>query len=55
MANRVTFALPFWFVNRPNPINQPEPEPNRQLAAEPNAEPEANLNARSVSTTILFC
>ena len=37
MANGVTVALPLWFVARANPINQPEPEPKRQLATEPNA------------------
>jgi hypothetical protein len=37
MANGVTVALPLWFFAHANPIDQPEPEPNRQLAAEPNA------------------
>ena len=42
MANGLTFALPFWVVNRSNSIDQPEPEPNRLLATECFAEPETN-------------
>ena len=34
MANRLTFALPLWFVNCPHSINQPEPEPNRLCETE---------------------
>ena len=37
MANRLTFALPLWFVTCPNSDDKPEPKPNRQLATEPNA------------------
>jgi len=54
MANGLTFALPFWVVNRSNSIDQPEPEPNRLLATECFAEPETNLYTRPVSPTIRF-
>jgi hypothetical protein len=34
MGKGVTVALPLWFVARANPINQPEPEPNRIVATD---------------------
>jgi hypothetical protein len=34
MANRLTVALPLWFFAHANPIDQPEPEPDRILASD---------------------
>lgn len=54
MAFRVAEPIPFGFFASPNPIDQPEPEPNRQLAAEPNPEPQAVFVAQPLPTTIRF-
>ncbi|MFM2185084.1 MAG: hypothetical protein RIS55_732 [Actinomycetota bacterium] len=34
MAYRLTVALPLWLFAHANPIDQPEPEPDRILASD---------------------